>query len=70
MAALVALRCAAGEDEREGGDIATRADLPRGEAERVQNCLAMPEGVIPALKAARTAFTWPRVPACRLIGRQ
>src|SRR5215831_2972404 len=29
----------------------------------IPNCLAMREGVIPALKAARTALTWPRVNA-------
>jgi hypothetical protein len=29
----------------------------------IPNCLAMREGVIPALKVARTAFTWPCVNA-------
>src|SRR5215471_11368814 len=29
----------------------------------IPNCLAMREGVIPALKVARTALTWPRVNA-------
>src|SRR5262249_44781946 len=29
----------------------------------IPNCLAMREGVIPALKAACTALTWPRVNA-------
>jgi len=29
----------------------------------IPNCLAMREGVIPALKAARTALTWPCVNA-------
>jgi hypothetical protein len=29
----------------------------------IPNCLAMREGVIPALKIARTALTWPRVNA-------
>ena len=40
----------------------------------IPNCLAMREGVIPALKAARTALTWPCVNAtlgssgCRCSG--
>src|SRR5215472_10447404 len=29
----------------------------------IPNCLAMREGVMPALKVARTALTWPRVNA-------
>ena len=29
----------------------------------IPNCLAMREGVMPALKLARTALTWPRVNA-------
>src|SRR3989440_11977179 len=40
----------------------------------IPNCLAMREGVIPALKVARTALTWPCVNAtlgssgCRRLG--
>src|SRR5215831_16426135 len=38
-----------------------RASTLRTSDWEIPNCLAMREGVIPALKAARSALTWPRV---------